>query len=230
MFTTSLTDGTTPEGENFTSSEELIGLLKAYRQAIDVNIISSITDTKGIILHANEMFCEVSGYSREELLGQNHRIINSGYHPDSFFREMWETLRRGEVWRGEIRNKTKNGAFYWVDTVIIPVLDPFGRTKQYLSLRTLINEKKRAELERKEYIEKLQEILNITSHRVRAPLATCMGLIQVLETGKIKEEEEIMNLLQHVKGSAMELDQFIQDLTLRLHRLETKYKYGNYGD
>jgi len=205
--------------------EELLDLLNAYQQAIDVNIISSITDTEGIITHVNTKFCEVSKYSREELIGQNHRIINSGFHSKEFFKRMWQTLKKGEVWRDEIRNRAKDGSYYWVDTVILPVLSKDKNIVQYLSLRQLITERKKADADRAEYIEKLQQMLHMTSHRVRSPLATCLGLMNLIEDDKLMNKEEFDVVLRHLKSSATELDTFTRELTVFMAEIEKKYNH-----
>jgi PAS domain S-box-containing protein len=113
--------------------EKLLQQLRAYRSAVDYNMISSITDLKGTILYANENFCNVSQYSQEELVGQNHRIINSGHHSKPFFDNMWSTISRGNPWHGEICNRAKDGALYWVDTVIMPIFDEHKKITNYLS-------------------------------------------------------------------------------------------------
>src|SRR5687768_11775421 len=96
-------------------------LLQAYEKAINTNVISTITDKEGIIVYANEKFCEVSKYELVAILGQNHRIINSGHHGKEFFNELWASITKGDVWHGEIKNKASDGSFYWVDTVIVPI-------------------------------------------------------------------------------------------------------------
>lgn len=205
------------------TAEELLVLINAYQQAINVNIISSITDTSGIILYANEKFCEVSGYSAAQLVGQNHRIVNSGYHPKEFFAEMWRTLKSGKVWTGEVKNKARDGSFYWVDTVILPVRNTEDTIIQYLSLRTLITEKKLAEQEKQEYATKLNEMLHMTSHRVRRPLTTCMGLLNLIDEGVANNPQEMKEMIKHMRDNAVELDEFTKDLTRLMNDLEKRY-------
>ena len=120
--------------------------LAVFRQAVDTAAIVAVTDAHGVITFVNDRFCELSGYSREELIGQTHRLIKADYHPSDFFKEMWDTITQGEIWRGEVCNRHKNGHLYWMDTAISPFLDHDDRPVQYLAIRFDITSRKRMEL------------------------------------------------------------------------------------
>ncbi|NOU50504.1 response regulator [Pseudoalteromonas sp. JBTF-M23] len=110
--------------------------------AINSHAIVSITDHKGDIIYANDYFCKISGYSREELLGHNHRIVKSDIHDDAFYQNLWKTIKSGRVWKGDICNKQKNGGLYWVNSTITPMIGKNGRPYQYVSIRTDITTNK----------------------------------------------------------------------------------------
>ncbi|MDZ8105976.1 MAG: PAS domain S-box protein [Nostoc sp. DedQUE12a] len=132
--------------ENDIARQKIIRELEALKFALNTHSLVAITDKRGRITYANDQFCEVSKYSREEILGQDHRIINSGHHPKEYFENLWKTISKGQTWKGEIKNKAKDGTFYWVDTLITPILDSDGNPYQYVSIRTDITQRKLSEL------------------------------------------------------------------------------------
>lgn len=137
-----------------------------YRYALDQSAIVAITDQRGIILYANENFCRISKYAAGELIGQDHRLLNSGYHSASYIRNLWVTIANGKIWRGEFRNKAKDGSLYWVDATIVPFLNENGKPYQYLTIRIDITEKKK--LEKELFEQQRKEQLKLTATALHA--------------------------------------------------------------
>ena len=156
--------------------------LADFKRALDHAAIVATTDVTGRITYANDKFCEISGYSRDELLGQDHRIINSTYHPKEFMRGLWTTIASGRVWHGEIRNRAKDGHYYWVDTTIVPFLDERGKPYQYISIRVDVSARKAAEekLAQQTVLTRVGEMAAVVAHEVRNTLAGVKGAMQIL--------------------------------------------------
>ncbi len=133
-------------------------IFDALMVSLNQTSLVSITDNKGTIVYANEKFVEVSKYSLNELIGQNHRILKSGHQPDELFTELWKIISSGQVWRGEIKNRAKDGSYYWVDTSIAPILNDAGKPERYIAIRFLISDKKKIEEDLYHQMEQLKKM------------------------------------------------------------------------
>jgi PAS domain S-box-containing protein len=220
--------------------EELKKTLKEisdYKYALDESAIMAITDQKGIIKYVNNNFCNISKYTAEELIGQDHRIINSGSHPKEFIKELWTTIANGKVWKGELKNKAKDGTVYWVDTTIVPFLNQAGKPYQYVAIRSDITERKKGEEQIKRNNEKaiehahilelknaqLVDFCNIVSHNLRAPLINISMLVDYIEQSQDEVERKevlvkikpVVNHLMDVFNELVESIQVKQDTEIK---------------
>ena len=195
------------------SNVETTSQLADLKRALDHAAIVATTDVTGQITYVNDKFCEISGYSREELLGQDHRIINSGLHPKEFMRDLWVTIANGRVWHGEIRNRAKDGHFYWVDTTIVPFLNDRGHPYQYIAIRADITARKAAEaqLVQQAALARVGQMAAVVAHEVKNPLAGIKGVIQVLMSRRQPADPENA-VMRDIVARIDALDDLIQDV------------------
>jgi PAS domain S-box-containing protein len=230
-----------------TAEEELKRTLKEiidYKYALDESAIVAITDQKGIIKHVNNNFCKISKYTSSELIGQDHRILNSGYHSKDFIKNLWTTIASGNVWKGELKNKAKDGTIYWVDTTIVPFLNHLGKPYQYVAIRQDITERKIGEeqikannvkaIEHARQLElkntQLVDFCNIVSHNLRAPLINIAMLVDYVEQSENELESKevlakikpVVNHLMEVFNELVESIQVKQDIEIEVDQINLK--------
>lgn len=212
--------GTLSSGRDITEQRAVEEALRRSRKdledlkyALDQADIVAATDQRGVITYVNQKFCDISKYTSEELLGQDHRLINSGYHPKEYIRDMWRTIATGHVWRGELRNKAKDGTLYWVDTTIVPFLDDRGKPYQYMAIRSDITEKKRAEelLREQAALTRLGELAAVVAHEVRNPIAGAQGALQIIR-GRLPQDGQDRAIVDEIMTRFEGLNRLIEDI------------------
>lgn len=201
--------------------------LERYRSALDAFCIVAVTDSKGVIVEVNQKFCDISGYSQEELLGKTHRVVKSGVHPKEFFEEMWATISSGHIWRGEICNRNKDGHLYYVDTLIMPFRDRDQRIERYIAIRHDITHRKMLAVELKRLAKEAQLaaeakslFLANMSHEIRTPMNAIIGMTGLLLDMKIKNEQR--EFIDIIRQSGEQLLSLINDI-LDFSKIESGY-------
>jgi PAS domain S-box-containing protein len=223
---------------------QMLVQIHAQKTALDEHAIVATTNPQGRITYVNHKFCAISKYSRAELIGQDHRIINSGYHPKEFIRNLWTTIGQGRVWKGEIRNRAKDGSYYWVDTTIVPFLTPDGKPYEYVAIRADITERKRAEeqihhlnqeleqrvIRRTAQLEaanhELEAFSYSVSHDLRAPLRHIDGFAELLRKhADSAVDEKGRHYIKTIGDSAKRMGRLIDDLLVfsRMGRAELRF-------
>ena len=197
--------------------ESSLEQVKLIQNALDAHAIVAITDRRGKIIYVNDKFCAISQYALAELLGQDHRVVNSGHHSQAFFRELWQTISNGLIWKGEIKNRAKDGTFYWVATTIVPFLDEHGKPAQYIAVRTDITKRKQTEqalISAKDEAEKANHtkdsFLATMSHEIRTPLGGMLGMLELLSYTPLNNDQR--ETLQVAQDSGRNLLRILNDI------------------
>lgn len=205
--------------ELFEQTKQRLIQLIDVQYALNVSSIVAITDAKGKIQHVNEKFVEISKYSKDELIGKDHRIINSGYHSKSFFQELWRTISSGKVWTGEIKNRAKDGSYYWVNTTIVPFLDEQDRPYQYLAIRNEVTSLKQAEKELKEMMVKFMEVQEEERKRISRELHDGIGqslFSFMIQIDHLISEHQELSSLQHLRTQVSDMMQDVRGMAWKL--------------
>ena len=197
--------------------EEVLRVAQCQQKALDNHAIVSMTNLHGRIVYANSRFIETSGYSKEELVGQTHSIINSGLHDKAFFAELWQTIGKGETWRGVVRNQAKNGSYYWVNSMVMPIFDLNGNKTHYISIRTEITRQKEVEealgqalLDAQAASRTKSEFLANMSHEIRTPMNGVFGMLQLIREEPLSDKAK--DYVDTAMASASSLLRIINDI------------------
>lgn len=207
---------------------------KDYKYALDRTAIVAITDTKGKIISVNDKFCEISGYSKEELIGQDHRIINSGTHNKSFFKNLWTTISIGEIWRNEICNRRKDGSLYWVYTTIVPFLNEKNQPYQYVAIRQDITELKQLQ---KTIVEQQTQMISASrlsaigemaaaiTHEINNPLGVILGRCEMLKRNAQEsnlDRDSILKNIEAIEKTGQRIEKIVKSMKLLAYHGESE--------
>ncbi|KHE69017.1 histidine kinase [Halobacillus sp. BBL2006] len=206
-----LVERTVIDSDAYQYLKELLDL----KYALDESSIVAVTDRRGTIRYVNEKFSEISKYEVKELIGSDHRILNSGYHSKEFFKELWRTIGTGNVWKGEIQNRAKDGTYYWVDTTIVPFLNENGKPYQYLAIRNEITERKRVEQQLKEMTQRLINVQEEERKQVSRELHDGIGqeLYSLLISMHRLQQDMKHPLIEQMTGDISHLIQSVRDMS-----------------
>ncbi|TBR11314.1 MAG: PAS domain-containing sensor histidine kinase [Candidatus Nitrosotenuis sp.] len=224
-------------GENLLNLTNQMGKILS---ALDESSLVAITDKHGVITHVNKKFCNVSGYSAEELVGKNHRILKSGFHPQEFYKDLWVTISGGHTWHGEIKNVSKHGQYFWVDTTIVPFLDSGSLSEQYVSISTELTDQKNTEenllnanmqlrnaakiqkenmelhmeFEKSKEKDTLKEEFSaMITHELKTPLVPIIGYCKMLKNKMLGElNGEQLESIDTIEKNAKRLESLISDI------------------
>jgi len=205
--------------ELFEVTKQRLTHLIDVQYALGVSSIVAITDVKGKIQYVNDKFVEISKYCKEELIGQDHRIINSGYHSKQFFSDLWQTISSGRVWKGEIKNRAKDGSYYWVNTTIVPFLDEHDRPYQYLAIRNEVTSLKQAEKDLKEMMVKVMEVQEEERKRISRELHDGIGqslFSFMIQIDHLIAEHQELEALQYLRSQVSEMMQDVRGMAWKL--------------
>ncbi|NWF65942.1 MAG: response regulator [Campylobacterales bacterium] len=228
-------------------------ILDEYKHAIDASSIVSKTDKKGYITFVNDLFCEVSGYAREELIGKPHNIVRHPDMPKEVFKNMWETILNKKIWRGRVKNRKKNGDFYIVETTITPILDSKGEIKEFISIRQdvtdfvkvgrqLLEEKEKQKEMEKTYFEDLNKtkdsFLVVFTHELKTPLNAIINFASFaskkIAKTDISSKQDIMEMLDVVKSNGRDMLEIVNNILdisrLKANKLQFIYTEFNLND